>query len=38
MNIRMGNDHASSSEIEDAAAFACATEFIENSQKNMSIL
>lgn len=29
MNIRMGKDHASSSEIEDAADFACATEFIE---------
>ncbi|MFS0904466.1 ABC transporter ATP-binding protein [Priestia aryabhattai] len=29
MNIRMGKEHASSSEIEDAAGFACATEFIE---------
>lgn len=29
MNIRMGKDQASSSEIEDAANFACATEFIE---------
>ncbi|MER2140915.1 MAG: ABC transporter ATP-binding protein, partial [Priestia megaterium] len=29
MNIRMGKDQASSSEIEDAADFACATEFIE---------